>query len=145
MLIGQTYTFGEDPVGAPQAKLMKTVIDGQLAGNLPWDLVLAGVGLTIAAMIAGLQGLAFAIGVYLPIAALAPIFVGGVFRRIVDGSDAGKDAGANAGILAASGMVAGDIRFPELPRTFISGKLSLEITMQIGRNKIPVAPDRDPS
>jgi putative OPT family oligopeptide transporter len=108
MLIGDTSVFGEQPVPAPQAKLAKTVIDGQLAGNLPWDLVLAGVGLALAAMIAGLQGLAFAIGVYLPIGSLVPIFLGGVLRRIVDGASAGKDGGGNAGILAASGMVAGE-------------------------------------
>jgi uncharacterized oligopeptide transporter (OPT) family protein len=87
---------------------MKTVIEGQLAGNLPWDLVLAGAGLALAGMIAGLQGLAFAIGIYLPIGALAPIFLGGLLRRWVDGPGAAKEAGGNAGILAASGMVAGE-------------------------------------
>jgi putative OPT family oligopeptide transporter len=108
MLIGNTSTFGSDEAPAVQGTLMKTVIDGQIAGNLPWDLVLAGVGIAVAAMIAGLQGLAFAIGVYLPISALAALFVGGVLRRIVDGASAGKGSGGNAGILAASGMVAGE-------------------------------------
>jgi putative OPT family oligopeptide transporter len=107
LFIGQTAKFGEDPA-APQATLMKTVIEGQLAGNLPWDLVLAGAGLALAGMIAGLQGLAFAIGIYLPIGALAPIFLGGLLRRWVDGPGAAKEAGGNAGILAASGMVAGE-------------------------------------
>jgi putative OPT family oligopeptide transporter len=107
LFIGETAKFGDDPA-APQATLMKTVIEGQLAGSLPWDLVLAGAGLALAGMIAGLQGLAFAIGIYLPIGALAPIFLGGLLRRWVDGPGAAKEAGGNAGILAASGMVAGE-------------------------------------
>ena len=107
LFIGATANFGVDPA-APQASLAKTVIDGQLQGNLPWDLVASGAGLAIAAMVAGLQGLAFAIGVYLPVATLTPIFLGGLLRRYVDGPTAAKEAGANAGILAASGMVAGE-------------------------------------
>jgi putative OPT family oligopeptide transporter len=108
VFIGATAKFGVDP-RAPQATLAKTVIDGQLQGNLPWDLVLAGAGIAAAAMLAGVQGLAFAIGVYLPIGTLTPIFLGGIIRRLVDGPAAGKDAaGAGAGILAASGMVAGE-------------------------------------
>jgi OPT family oligopeptide transporter len=107
LFIGATAKFGVDPA-APQATLAKTVIDGQLEGNLPWDLVLAGAGIAAAAMLAQVQGLAFAIGVYLPFATLSPIFLGGLIRRVVDGPTAGKESGAGAGILAASGMVAGE-------------------------------------
>jgi putative OPT family oligopeptide transporter len=106
LFIGASAKFGVDPA-APQASLAKTVIDGQLEGNLPWDLVLAGAGIAAAAMLAGVQGLAFAIGVYLPFATLTPIFLGGLLRRVVDGPAAAK-TGAGAGILAASGMVAGE-------------------------------------
>jgi putative OPT family oligopeptide transporter len=111
LFLGNEFGFGGDSeLKAPQATLMKTVIDGQLAGSLPWGLVLAGAGLAAGAMIAGLQGLAFAIGVYLPLGAMMPIFVGGIARRIADGAaETSKiHSAGTAGVLAASGLVAGE-------------------------------------
>jgi OPT oligopeptide transporter protein len=78
--------------------------------------VLAGAGLAAGGMLAGLQGLAFAIGVYLPLASMMPIFIGGIARHIADramttpgGPAGGKPhSAATAGVLAASGMVAGE-------------------------------------
>ncbi|HYH45927.1 MAG TPA: OPT/YSL family transporter, partial [Thermoanaerobaculia bacterium] len=97
---------------APQATLMKTVIDGVLAGSLPWGLVGTGSALAVSAILAGLPGLAFAVGIYLPVASLTPIFLGGVVRRIVEARQAatgsGKAAEGDAGVLAASGMIAGE-------------------------------------
>ncbi len=107
--------FGTKELPAPQATLMKTIIEGVLSGELPWGLVLSGAGVAIAAMLCGVSGLAFAIGVYLPLAAMAPIFVGGCVRALVDrrSGPAGNPAPegkpeASAGILAASGVVAGE-------------------------------------
>lgn len=111
ILLGQAYTFGSKEIPAPQATLMKTIIEGVLAGQLPWGLVLTGGGLAISAMLCGVSGLAFAIGVYLPLASMAPIYVGGCVRGWVDRRRAGKGslpAGGDAGILAASGLVAGE-------------------------------------
>jgi uncharacterized oligopeptide transporter (OPT) family protein len=87
---------------------MKTVIEGVLSGSLPWGLVGTGAALTICALIAGLPGLAFAVGIYLPLASLTPIFVGGVVRRIVDARRKEKATESDAGVLAASGMIAGE-------------------------------------
>src|SRR4029453_11779242 len=53
LLLGNTYTFGDKEIPAPQAVLMKTIIEGVLAGSLPWGLVLTGGGLSIAAMLCG--------------------------------------------------------------------------------------------
>jgi putative OPT family oligopeptide transporter len=111
ILLGQAYTFGSKEIPAPQATLMKTIIEGVLAGQLPWGLVLTGGGLAISAMLCGVSGLAFAIGVYLPLASMAPIYVGGCVRGWADRRRAGKGslpAGGDAGILAASGLVAGE-------------------------------------
>lgn len=108
LLLGQAFTFGSADLPAPQATLMKTVIEGVLAGSLPWGLVGTGSALTISALIAGLPGLAFAVGIYLPLGSLTPIFVGGIVRRIVDSRRASKAAEGNAGVLAASGMIAGE-------------------------------------
>ena len=111
LFLNKAYGFGSHELPAPQATLMKTIIEGVLDGTLPWDLVLSGAGVALTAMLAGVNGLAFAIGVYLPLAAMAPIFVGGCVRGIVDlrkGVRAGSDDHADAGVLAASGLVAGE-------------------------------------
>jgi putative OPT family oligopeptide transporter len=108
LLLGQAFTFGSPELPAPQATLMKTVIDGVLSGSLPWGLVGTGSALAVSALIAGLPGLAFAVGIYLPLASLTPIFLGGIVRRIVEARRPGKTAEGDAGVLAASGMIAGE-------------------------------------
>jgi len=123
MLLGSAYTFGSKDVPAPQATLMKTIIEGVLAGELPWGLVLTGVGIALSAILCGVSGLAFAIGVYLPLSSMLVIYVGGCVRAIVErrASSRGEAAAAAAGIgrspappggdpgvLAASGLVAGE-------------------------------------
>jgi putative OPT family oligopeptide transporter len=108
LLLGSAFTFGSPELPAPQATLMKTVIEGVLSGVLPWGLVGAGAALSLAAMLAGLPGLAFAVGIYLPVASLTPIFLGGLTRRIVESRRKEKAAESDAGVLASSGMIAGE-------------------------------------
>jgi putative OPT family oligopeptide transporter len=109
LLLGSAYEFGSKEIPAPQATLMKTVIEGVLAGDLPWGLVLTGAGLSFGAMLCGVSGLAFAIGVYLPLATMAPLFVGGLVRKLAGESRAKSAHGlGDPGILAASGLVAGE-------------------------------------
>jgi putative OPT family oligopeptide transporter len=116
ILLGQAYTFGSADLAAPQATLMRTIIDGVLAGELPWGLVLSGVGVALSAMLCGVSGLAFAIGVYLPLASMLVIYVGGCARGLVEARRSGAAATAGGlaerdsdpGILAASGLVAGE-------------------------------------
>jgi uncharacterized oligopeptide transporter (OPT) family protein len=80
-----------------------------LAGELPWGLVLAGGGLSIGAMLCGVSGLAFAIGVYLPLATMAPLYVGGCVRALGERRGRASAGGeSDPGILAASGLVAGE-------------------------------------
>lgn len=110
LFLGKAYGFGSQELPAPQATLMKTFIEGIMSGSLPRDLVLSGAGLSIGAMLMGVNGLGFAIGVYLPLASMAPIFVGGVARRLADGwnKKTDEDAEGGRGVLAASGLVAGE-------------------------------------
>ena len=109
MLLGTAYEFGSQEIPAPQATLMKTIIEGVLAGELPWDLVLTGAGLSIGAILCGVSGLAFAIGVYLPLATMAPLYVGGCMRALVERKRGPLAEGrSDPGILAASGLVAGE-------------------------------------
>jgi putative OPT family oligopeptide transporter len=110
LLIGTTYTFGSKDFPAPQATLMKTIIEGVLSGALPWGLVLTGGGLSLAVILCGISGLAFAIGVYLPLSSMAPIFVGGCVKGLVNRGARPAAGGreSDPGILAASGLVAGE-------------------------------------
>ncbi|MEW6736660.1 MAG: oligopeptide transporter, OPT family [Acidobacteriota bacterium] len=107
LALGAAYTFGSKDLPAPQATLMKTVIEGVLSGSLPWGLVGTGVAFAISAALAGLPGLAFAIGLYLPLASMTPIFLGGLTRRLAEGKTAAKGE-TSAGVLCASGLIAGE-------------------------------------
>ena len=110
ILLGAAYTFGSRDIPAPQATLMKTIVEGVLAGALPWALVLSGVGLAIGALVCSVSPLAFAIGVYLPLGTMAAIFLGGCVRAFSQraASEAATTTDVDAGILAASGLVAGE-------------------------------------
>ncbi len=110
MLLGRAYEFGSVDIPAPQATLMKTIVEGVLAGELPWGLVLSGAGLAISAFLLGVSALAFAVGVYLPLATMASIFVGGCVKALADRGRKGEahKASGDPGVLAASGLVAGE-------------------------------------
>ena len=132
LLLGSAYEFGSKEVPAPQATLMKTIIEGVLAGDLPWGLVGTGAGVSVAAMLCGVSGLAFAIGVYLPLASMLAIFVGGCVRARVERARGGKaPAGSDAGILAASGLVAGE----GLAGVLVAGLVGLRV---LPREKEPL-------
>ena len=86
-----TVPFGTRPDGsavtkfdAPKATLMSYIIKGILSHKLPWALVLLGVMIAIVLEMSGIPSLAFAVGVYLPLASSSPIFIGGMIRWLVD-------------------------------------------------------------
>ena len=81
-----------------------------MSGSLPWGISIDGRrGGPVAESCAGYQGLAFAIGVYLPLSSMAAIYVGGCVRALVERNRAPGSAGeSDTGILAASGLVAGE-------------------------------------
>lgn len=109
LLLGTAYTFGSKEIPAPQAMLMKTIIEGVLAGHLPWGLVLTGSGVALSGILCGVSGLAFAIGVYLPLSSMASIYLGGCVRAVVDRARKSvAKTESDPGILAASGLVAGE-------------------------------------
>src|SRR5215471_813040 len=105
---------------APKAVLMSYIIKGILSHKLPWTLVLLGVMIAIVLEMAGIPSLAFAVGVYLPLASSSPIFIGGMIRWLVDKYVRKKFARQNlteeqlvaegdksSGVLMASGYIAG--------------------------------------
>ena len=114
LLLGSEYGFGGQDFPAPQATLMKTVIDGVLNANLPWGLVLTGAAFAIVSELLGVPSLAFAVGIYLPLSTMSPLYVGGLLRAWVErkrngGEDAGRRAeGSEQGVLFSSGLIAGE-------------------------------------
>ncbi len=115
-VLGETFTFGSEALPAPQATLMKTVVDGVLSANLPWGLVLTGAAIAAVVELLGLPSLPFAVGVYLPLSAMTPVFLGGVVRHLVDTAkkqnnnshDSNSDDAREQGVLLSSGLIAGE-------------------------------------
>ena len=110
ILLDQSMVLGSADLPAPQATLMKLVIDGVLDQQLPWNLILIGAGLAIIVFFLKLPPLPFAVGVYLPMSTMAPVFLGGLLRHLVTRKVDEKtgEHRREQGILFGSGMVGGE-------------------------------------
>lgn len=105
-LLDTAWGFGSSQLLAPQATLMKVIVEGVMGGNLPWAMIFAGVGIAVAIELLGIQVLPVAVGMYLPIHLSAAIFIGGIIRWF---SERKKDKSlVENGILYSSGMIAGE-------------------------------------
>ena len=111
-LLNAAWGYGGAEVPAPQATLMKMIVEGIMGGKLPWTLVFIGVFLAIGLEILRIPVMPFAIGLYLPIYLNAAIMIGGVVRMFVDGrknvDDKKKEEQATDGTLYCAGMIAGE-------------------------------------
>ena len=110
-LLDSAWGFGSDQLAAPQATLMKLIIEGVMEGNLPWALVFIGVFIAVVVEVVGIPVLPFAIGVYLPVQLNACIMIGGLVRLALDKlkkNEEEKKKIVNDGILFCSGMIAGE-------------------------------------
>jgi putative OPT family oligopeptide transporter len=105
---------------APKATLMSYIIKGILSHKLPWALVLLGAMIAVVLEMSGIPSLAFAVGVYLPLASSSPIFIGGMVRWLVDRylkvkfrhknlseMELTAEGDKSPGVLLASGYIAG--------------------------------------
>ena len=113
ILLDQAWGFGSEQISAPQATLMKMIIEGVMGGNLPWALVFIGAFISIAFEVVGISALPVAIGLYLPLELSSTIMLGGLARLFLDKRKAKKgikekNADASDGILFCSGMIAGE-------------------------------------
>jgi putative OPT family oligopeptide transporter len=101
--------LGGTELPAPQAVLMKLVIDGVLDQNLPWAMIFIGVGIGLVASLFRIPVLAFAVGVYLPLSTMAAVFVGGLLRWTLTRNQAPEEAERRReeGVLFGSGLVGG--------------------------------------
>ena len=111
-LLGHAFTFGSEELPAPQATLMKTVIEGVLQGDLPWGLVLTGAAFAGVVELLGIPSLPFAVGIYLPLSTMTPVYVGGTIRYFVEKNTRGDsemlEKRNERGILLGSGLIAGE-------------------------------------
>ncbi len=111
-LLDSAWGFGGEELGAPQATLMKMIIEGVMDGNLPWALVFIGVCIAVVVEVIGIPVLPFAIGIYLPVQLNACIMIGGLVRLFIEKrkkiSEEKKNAAITNGTLFCSGMIAGE-------------------------------------
>ena len=110
VLLNNAWGFGTKNLAAPQATLMKMIVEGVMNGNLPWSLIFIGVFLAVVVEIMGMPVLPVAIGLYLPLELSAAIMVGGLIRWVADrfADEKDRESGAGGGILFCSGMIAGE-------------------------------------
>lgn len=111
-LLNAAWGYGSAELPAPQATLMKMVVEGVMEGDLPWNLVFAGVGIAIVVEILRIPVLPFAVGLYLPIHLSTPMMVGGWIRSFFEkkkmSSEEERKEKVENGILYSSGLIAGE-------------------------------------
>ena len=111
-LLDAAWGYGTAEIPAPQAQLMKMIVEGIMGGNLPWGLVFVGVFLAICLEILRIPVMPFAIGLYLPIYLNATIMIGGIVRGLLDSrkgvDEKTKTAQSTDGTLYCAGMIAGE-------------------------------------
>jgi putative OPT family oligopeptide transporter len=124
--IGVATDAHPKPLPAPQATLMASVSKGLFGGQLPWDMIAIGalIGVAIIVLDETLKArgssfrtpvLAAAVGIYLPLELMTPIFIGGVIAHLVErhlrrrGTDqAGLERANRKGLLFAAGVITGE-------------------------------------
>lgn len=110
-LLNNAWGFGSEELAAPQATLMKMIVEGVMSAELPWGLVFVGAFIAVLVEVMGIPVLPFAIGVYLPVQLNACIMVGGIIRQIFEKmkkEENKKKEIINDGVLFCSGMIAGE-------------------------------------
>lgn len=132
IMLDKGFGFGTEELPAPQATLMKLVIEGVLQASLPWGLVLIGVAIAIIVELLKIPSLPFAVGVYLPVSTMVPVFFGGMLRLFLEkksSSETDRDERAERGVLFGSGLVGGE--------GLMGVVISIAAAVAIGRNVSP--------
>jgi putative OPT family oligopeptide transporter len=108
LLLDKAYGFGTSELAAPQATLMKLVIEGVLDNTLPWILVGLGIMIALGAELLKIPSLPFAVGVYLPVATMMTVFLGGMLRKLAVVHSESSNKLREHGVLFGSGLVGGE-------------------------------------
>ena len=131
-LLDAAWGYGTAEIPAPQAQLMKMIVEGIMGGNLPWGLVFVGVFLAICLEILRIPVMPFAIGLYLPIYLNATIMIGGIVRGLLDSrkgvDEKTKTAQSTDGTLYCAGMIAGEGLVGNLLAIFAVVGISLDMS-----------------
>ncbi len=131
-LLDAAWGYGGAEIPAPQAQLMKMIVEGIMGGNLPWGLVFIGVFLAICLEILRVPVMPFAIGLYLPIYLNATIMIGGIVRGLLDSrkgvDEKTKTAQSTDGTLYCAGMIAGEGLVGILLAVFAVFGISLDLS-----------------
>ena len=109
-LLDSAWGFGSEEIAAPQATLMKMIVEGVMGGELPWVLIILGALIAVVVEILGVPVLPFAIGIYLPVQLSVCIMIGGLIRLVFDKmkDETKREKATSDGILFCSGMIAGE-------------------------------------
>ncbi|SFV01264.1 OPT family oligopeptide transporter [Alicyclobacillus macrosporangiidus] len=137
VLLNDAYGFGSKDLPAPKAVLMKMIIEGIMNASMPWDLIFIGVAMAVAIELLGVEALPVAVGLYLPVHTSVPVLLGGLVRWWVtrprkDGNAAHPTDVAERGVLAASGLIAGE--------SLLGILLAILVTVKIPLPANPLAP-----
>lgn len=109
VLLNTAWGFGSTELPAPQAALMKMIVEGIMDGNLPWTFVFIGVAIAITLEILQIPVLPVAIGLYLPLELSSTIMIGGAIRWFIDKKrNISENDETNGGVLFSSGLIAGE-------------------------------------
>ncbi|MFD1425792.1 putative OPT family oligopeptide transporter [Kroppenstedtia sanguinis] len=111
VVMDASFGMGSKELPAPKGVLMKIIIEGLMAGNLPWDLIFLGAATAVVIEFLGMNSLVVAVGLYLPVHISAPVMIGGLIRWLIDWSSKEeplRKARQNTGTLFASGLIAGE-------------------------------------
>jgi putative OPT family oligopeptide transporter len=139
-LLNSGMGYGSQELPAPQAELMKMVVEGVMKGNLPWALIFAGIFIGLVVEIMGIPVMPFAVGLYLPIYISLPMMVGGLIRLFVDKkkgmTEEERKAANNRGILYSSGLIAGEGLVGILLAAFAAAKLNIDLSSSFSLGSI---------
>ncbi len=111
-LLNAAWGFGSNEIPAPQATMMKMLVEGIMNAELPWALILIGIFVAVVIEILGIPVLPFAVGMYLPFSLSAGIMAGGIVRWILErrktDDEKEKKDSIERGTLFTSGLIAGE-------------------------------------
>lgn len=137
LLLDKAYGIGTPQVAAPQASLMRLIVEGIMTAQIPWTLVIVGAAIASFCAMAGIPILPVALGIYLPISLSSPVLIGGIIRKFVENkfrkNEVRKEDSVERGVLLASGLVAGDALIGILIAIFAI----LEVKIGIGAKLFP--------
>ena len=139
-LLNSAWDFGGQGIPAPQATMMKMLVEGIMNAELPWALILIGVFIAIVVEILKIPVMPFAVGMYLPFSLSAGIMAGGVVRWFIDRrkgvSDEERKKSADRGTLYTSGLIAGEGLMGIILAALAAFKIDIDVSKFFSIGKI---------